>query len=295
MSVNVYENGQLKSIAGSGGGVEVIDNLESYSVVDALSAHQGKVLDEKIERKKDLLYLIDYNYMHVDNVEVFDDVKTPCQKAIHYINTNESNIFPFERDSVWAFTCEETNGYIGYIQTFKQIYPKSYKTITRSYYLLTGWSDWSVSIDENVISDAHNPSRNYSAGEFCIYNNTLWKSKVDNNTGNIPAEGTYWEATNVVNSLNDSLNARVKYIDTSKIIKPVSATTTTITYTATEDCWIAFACSSPNENNSVTLNDGVIIMSNQRRGVFPVSRGDVITVKGQASNASYLTVYGCKN
>lgn len=56
----------------------------------------------------------------------------------------------------------------------------------------------------NLISDAYNPSKTYSAGEFCIYSNTLWKSKVNNNTGNTPAEGSYWTATNVGNEINNS-------------------------------------------------------------------------------------------
>lgn len=54
----------------------------------------------------------------------------------------------------------------------------------------------------NTISDAYNPTKTYAAGEFCIYNNTLWKSKVNNNTGNTPAEGSYWTATNVGNEFS---------------------------------------------------------------------------------------------
>lgn len=65
----------------------------------------------------------------------------------------------------------------------------------------------------NLISDAYNPSRNYSAGEFCIYNNTLWKSKVNNNTGNTPSEGSYWTATNVgtvVSGISNDLSELLK-------------------------------------------------------------------------------------
>lgn len=57
------------------------------------------------------------------------------------------------------------------------------------------WSDWKLIT--NSVSDAYNPSKTYAQSEFCIYNNTLWKSKVNNNTGNTPAEGSYWTATNV--------------------------------------------------------------------------------------------------
>lgn len=53
----------------------------------------------------------------------------------------------------------------------------------------------------SLVSDAYDPSFTYSAGQYCIYNNTLWKSKVSNNLGNAPTEGTYWTATNVGKNL----------------------------------------------------------------------------------------------
>lgn len=52
-----------------------------------------------------------------------------------------------------------------------------------------------------AISDAYNPSTTYSTGQYCIYNNTLWKSKVDNNAGNTPPNETYWTATSVGKNL----------------------------------------------------------------------------------------------
>lgn len=54
---------------------------------------------------------------------------------------------------------------------------------------------------KNTISDAYDPSKTYSEGQYCIYNNTLWKSKVDNNLGNTPVEGTYWTTTSVARNL----------------------------------------------------------------------------------------------
>jgi hypothetical protein len=53
----------------------------------------------------------------------------------------------------------------------------------------------------NLVSDAYNPSTTYSEGHYCIYNNILWRSKVSNNAGNTPAEGSYWTATNVGKNL----------------------------------------------------------------------------------------------
>lgn len=64
------------------------------------------------------------------------------------------------------------------------------------------WGDWKQTAITNQISDAYNPSTTYAQEEFCIYNNTLWKSKVNNNTGNTPTEGSYWTATNCGAELN---------------------------------------------------------------------------------------------
>lgn len=50
---------------------------------------------------------------------------------------------------------------------------------------------------KELISDAFDSSRTYDAGEICIYENQLWKSKISNNRGNFPALGNYWEETNI--------------------------------------------------------------------------------------------------
>ena len=49
-------------------------------------------------------------------------------------------------------------------------------------------------VDKGVISDAYDELKTYSVGEYCIYNNSVWKCLVQNN-GQTPTEGTYW--TNV--------------------------------------------------------------------------------------------------
>lgn len=109
MSVNIYdkENNKLIRTADmlvEGGGGEVIDNLTSTDIDKALSANQGRVLNEKIGFSK-------------------------------------------------------------------------------------------------AISDAYDSSTTYSAGQYCIYNNMLWRSLLDNNLANTPAEGTYWTTTSVSKNL----------------------------------------------------------------------------------------------
>ncbi len=59
----------------------------------------------------------------------------------------------------------------------------------------------------NTISDAWNASTTYAVGQYCIYNNSLWKCLVQH-SGQTPTEGTYWTKVSVANeitSVNNSL------------------------------------------------------------------------------------------
>lgn len=60
----------------------------------------------------------------------------------------------------------------------------------------------------SVISDAWNASTTYAVGQYCIYNNSLWKCLVQH-SGQTPTEGTYWTNVTVANeitSVNNSLS-----------------------------------------------------------------------------------------
>ena len=64
-----------------------------------------------------------------------------------------------------------------------------------------------LAVLSNSISDAWNSATAYTVGQYCIYNNSLWKCLVQN-IGQEPAEGTYWTKVSVANeiaSVNSSL------------------------------------------------------------------------------------------
>ena len=66
---------------------------------------------------------------------------------------------------------------------------------------------------QSIISDAYDALKTYVAGEYCIYNNSLWKCLVQNN-GQAPTEGTYWTNVSVANeiaSVNSSLTSFGRY------------------------------------------------------------------------------------
>ena len=61
----------------------------------------------------------------------------------------------------------------------------------------------------NLISDAWNASTTYTVGQYCIYNNSLWKCLIQH-SGQTPKTGTYWTKVSVANeitSVNNSLVA----------------------------------------------------------------------------------------
>ena len=65
--------------------------------------------------------------------------------------------------------------------------------------------------DTSIISDAYDESKSYVAGEYCIYNNLLWKCLVQHN-GQTPTEGTYWTNVSVANEIA-SVNSSLKDLD----------------------------------------------------------------------------------
>lgn len=52
-----------------------------------------------------------------------------------------------------------------------------------------------------VITDAYDLTSTYNTGDFCIYNDTLYKCNTDNTTGTWDAQ--YWDATSVADEINE--------------------------------------------------------------------------------------------
>ena len=67
--------------------------------------------------------------------------------------------------------------------------------------------------NQSIIADAYDELKTYVEGEYCIYNNSLWKCRVQN-IGQTPTEGTYWTNVSVANeitSINSSLTSLGSY------------------------------------------------------------------------------------
>ena len=67
-------------------------------------------------------------------------------------------------------------------------------------------------VDNGIISDEWNSATTYEVGQYCIYNNSLWKCILQHN-GQTPEDGTYWTKVSVgseFNTLNSNLKSKLK-------------------------------------------------------------------------------------
>ena len=99
----------------------------------------------------------------------------------------------------------------------------------------------------NSISDAWDSATAYTVGQYCIYNNAIWKCLVAN-TNTEPTEGTHWTQTTIdaeISAVNSSLSKIETNILDAKNLLPAQQITKTLPdtnwnyilrKTFTEDC-----------------------------------------------------------
>lgn len=237
-TITVDEDGTIHSIGGGGASTwSEISNKPFESVGSGLDVSDGVLNAGEISNR--INYFI--------NTDKWTNI---YQGDLNDINSNSIyNCSPSECQNVpvliWGFVQTFVHGsgtnYKSQIYTTMNAgYPQTY---TREC-VDNNWSVWVQSATINQISDAYNPSKTYASGEFCIYNSTLWKSKVDNNTGNTPAEGSYWTATNVGNEINDRLGKKYSFysiaINTEPTIIDISTLSDEIRYSRYKNVLVSF-------------------------------------------------------
>lgn len=62
-------------------------------------------------------------------------------------------------------------------------------------------TDAVVSKAQEIISDAYSATKAYTIGEYCIYNNSLYKCIANTSAGITPTNSTYWTNTSVSEEL----------------------------------------------------------------------------------------------
>src|SRR5574344_100480 len=75
----------------------------------------------------------------------------------------------------------------GYITSVSNDFNVINKKLSLSNDVTTKLSKVDDKIDKDIISDAYDELKTYAAGEYCIYNNSLWKCRLQH-TGQTPTE-----------------------------------------------------------------------------------------------------------
>lgn len=136
-------------------------------------------------------------------VELYDNPTITMKDSILNVLSDKENYnFPLD----FAMSCQEGWFYVSLIKTgTSAILTGTARNLerddVRNIVINIASNSFQSTSETNTVSDLWNWSKNYSAGQYCIYNNTLWKSKVSNNLGNTPPNETYWTPTSVAKNL----------------------------------------------------------------------------------------------
>ena len=150
--------------------------------------------------------------------------------------------------------------------------------------------------NNDILSDAWNASTTYAVGQYCIYNNSLWKCLVQH-SGQTPTEGTYWTNVSVANeiiSVNNSLGKISLDYNNAITITP-SKTGITIDNDGFLFCeFLLSQATAPNPLYSITVNNSFTYYINTIVNVrgkinLPLSKGD--TIKYSINSSAPYTIY----
>ena len=133
-------------------------------------------------------------------------------------------------------------------------------------------------LEKEIISDEWNASITYAVGQYCIYNNSLWKCLVQHN-GQTPTEGTYWTKVSVANeiaSVNSSLEWKLNGYGYSVNTTGVNLPTTN---------WNEMIIVVGNQSNKFVFHVSKIMFSNPKDVAKALTQG-----YGNNSTSNYCVI-----
>lgn len=138
-------------------------------------------------------------------------------------------------------------------------------------------TDAVVSKAQEIISDAYSATRAYTIGEYCIYNNSLYKCIANTSAGITPTNSTYWTNTSVSEELASNA-VLLGYVDVPRTINErVSFNFSTDIKKFT---FLYIFCSYY-ENGQATFGCTIIPVSVIRLGIYQQDAGvNLICIKG---------------
>ena len=108
--------------------------------------------------------------------------------------------------------------------------------------------------NKDILSDAWNASTIYAVGQYCVYNNSLWKCLVQH-SGQTPSEGTYWTKVSVANEItlvNNSFVSNIYVGSDGKLHKVQGGADSVLPFSSNKRYSYSWT-SSNNEQKTLTL------------------------------------------
>lgn len=82
--------------------------------------------------------------------------------------------------------------------------------------------------NSSLIGNAYSATKSYKSGEYCIDNGIMWRSRIDNNIGNTPAENSYWTRASIANDVS-TLNQNLTHLGDMDLLWETSTAISTKT------------------------------------------------------------------
>lgn len=220
-----------------GDGIDITDNTIS---VDNTIARKEEVPTNMSDLFNDSNFVVDAYYEHVDEAKV----------------------------ASWGFSKGGSGGdgeHIDILQADYDALSDAEKNDPNKYYFITDGENGLA--DTSIVSDKWT-QRTYSAGEYCIDYDTLWKCLVPNSER--PSEGANWHKTNVGNELKPT---KPDYGHPVTIL-----TTNNQTYTCNEDGYLRLYTNGTNGSASLRIDDSTVIYTTSASTLspIPVFKGSVV-------------------
>lgn len=142
---------------------------------------------------------------------------------------------------------------------------------------------------QEIISDAYSATKAYKIGEYCIYNNSLYKCIANTSAGITPTNSTYWTNTRVSEELasNARAIASLSYKNFGfKSYHIMSYTSKENQFTAPTSGYVQFTAPS---SVRFTINGDTICQGNgQIQGIY-VPKGAPIYFAGGTPDRAYFS------
>lgn len=270
---NAFEYNIMKNV--EDGGIVVIDNLESTSATDALSANQGRILNNSIKEFEDSKTVV------IDNLEstsATDALSANQGKVInekietHYITQTGTDLNNYTENGTYFFTQDSTPenipiGVNGWVQVFndgnmwvRQIWHRAGSIGTNDFdmYVRTAyngsWGTWTKIITGKtypvgtVLTTATNtnPSETYGGTWELIDKEFSWYKPATNtgwtiNSTNTTSASVYWSRSGHTISITGTFVNKVDIEDTTLTIGTLNLSTLGVSRTGQNHWFTGFS------------------------------------------------------